>query len=1061
MEEIIQKQKKRFKIFAIGSLALFAIAYIATIAITNPNFFRGEVLNILREKQETTGAGEIFIPKNYLAQPGTVGEIEIKTKEAISINGIQFTLKFNKTQISAREIVTENTPLRSFISDINTETPEGAIVVLANANAVDVAANEAITKIKISINQSVTDGTQIPISITDIKIIKGDLTESIPTTEDGSITIQGDAIQSDEVIIESISPTALKTSESTDLVIKGENFNNAEVFLDSQKLAIRSRSATEIVAIIADGLLPRTYRISVVNADGKTTTVENAIVISEEFSSELRIVKEQSQMIPPQIPNDGRTFGELFVTIEDTQGVDDVDTVNVDLTPINGSPTNLMQLVGNKNSLAIYKLNIVAPRTVSTSDTPYKLPITVRNRSGQIAEEVVEITVSNKVLSSIAPTVIQANASPDEGIAGKKVSFFVEVEDKDGIDDIKSVVLNLIEFGSGFGPVSLKKLDFNTEDTSIPVPSEISEEDLISTPPEEVEDIFSASQDAGFLPITQRQWYVLRDVTLPAEIESKTYNLDLEITDQSDERTTSNIRFKVLSPDEIAKFAPQVITEDSYTTPLAAINDEETPVTLFTTIEHKNPLQSVIVDLGNIGFVVDPQTQTFQAPATNQEVIPNDAFAAQIFDTPEIQQGNISTTSTPQSTCPTNSDIIVCMNITAQIGSQKTIASLPNVVIRKQVSPSSDPYLVKVIATDTQGQVSEGYIPVIVHDGKKFTSDDVAPKVLLATSTTPENIEILFSEPLRPESIVPSGRDFNITFEDDIQIRLPVLAATINASGTIVTLTTAPQEEGRFYAVEVGTAITDAIGIPIVRDGQNKARFVGFIADSIAPRLDFITPLSPTQVELEFHKPLRPSTIELSFLGPDGVDQASIVGTNFTRKGSSNFRIRDAVEGEDLAINAVYFGRDANVIILETETQTANQKYFVNAREIASYSGVFVKKSGLTQFFKGFQKNIADVAQIRNSADFNQDGKVDFGDFTVFATFYGKTVSEIGEGGSVNIEQPQNNQSTTQEQNNTTPGAGAGEIPTITPPDAPLPPNDILQPIEENPTQNTPPSISF
>jgi hypothetical protein len=398
------------------------------------------------------------------------------------------------------------------------------------------------------------------------------------------------------------------------------------------------------------------------------------------------------------------------------------------------------------------------------------------------------------------------------------------------------------------------------------------------------------------------------------------------------------------------------------------------------------------------------------------------------------------------------------MNITAQIGAQKTIASLPDVVIRKQISPSSDPYLVKVITTDTQGQIGEGYIPIIVHDGKKFASDDVAPKVLLATSTTPENIEILFSESLRQETISPDGRDFLVTFEDDIQVRLPVIGATINSSGTIVTLRTAPQEEGRFYAVEVGTAITDSIGIPIVRDGQNKARFVGFIPDTIAPRLDFITPLSPNLVELEFHKPLRPSTIELTFRGPDGVDQANIVGTNFTRKGNANFAIRNASGGPDLGITGVNFGRDANVIILETETQVANTKYFVNAREIASYSGVFVKKSGLTQFFKGFQKSIADAAEVRNSADFNQDGRVDFGDFTVFATFYGKTVEEIGDGAIPNISAPQNQP----QQPNLPegPGAGSGEFPEILPPDAPLPPADILTP----PTVNTPtptPSVSF
>lgn len=1012
MEELKTNQQQKLKKMALIMGGIFILIFGATYLISQPNFFRGEVLQQL--SGGTPGTADLYIPTSYTAAPGQVGEIEIISTKTLSINAMEFTLAYDKAKLEVRELVLAGTPLAAFTESINTNVAQGAKVVLVSAGAVTVNAG-SVLKIKVALPSTIPDATEVPIQIVNPVIYDGNLNETIPTSNAGKITISGSAVSDTGISIQSVSPTVINNNSATTLTINGQNFldsdgnsSSLQVYLnDLNPLTIISATNTQITASVPSGLVPNIpYQLIIENDQSEPVTVNNIVTVVSTSSSQISIVQANTKMVPPQIPNDGVSKASLFVSVKDPNGIDDIisnlggtdpfQAVTANLGPLNQGINVPLPFVGKSGDMAIFKLDITVDSRVATSETPYKIAVTARNRIGQEVTGNIDVLVKRQVLGGIAPKIIQAHASPEEGVSGQAISFYVEVEDQDGTSDISSVILNFVKLGSGLGPLPLVPLELSQGALSLPIPNT------------------STASSSGTSPSTStvaetRKWYGLFDLNIPDEVLPGRYTLDLTVSDSSNQRATSSIRLDVLSPEEVA-FKPIVHAKESYTTPLAAINDEKSPISLYTLIEHKNPLASVIVNLGNVARVHGADTGLL--PTNNPTPPP---FSADVFDAignetalPPVIPNNGSQISPPAETiCPTLSDTIVCMNLTARIGKEKTWASLSDVVIRKHISPSIDPYLVQVIATDIYGNSGEGYMPIIVHDGSNYTSDEMAPTLKLATSTSREHIELVFSEALDPGSVAPSGRDFSISFDDNISIKLPVVGATINAAGTIVTLKTAPQEEARYYSVTVGTGVTDAIGIPIVRGGNSQARFIGFVPSDYPVRLDYVTSTSPQLVELEFYKPIRPSSVELTANRSGGALQAPTLGSNLSRKGSTNFRIQNAETGEDLAITSVSFGSFGNIMVLGTATQKAGQKYFVNVRDIATYSGIYIKTAGITKFFKGFVQPFAQLTDIWNQADFDQNGIVNFADFTIFASLYGKErASEIGVGTDPTISEP-------------------------------------------------------
>ena len=111
--------------------------------------------------------------------------------------------------------------------------------------------------------------------------------------------------------------------------------------------------------------------------------------------------------------------------------------------------------------------------------------------------------------------------------------------------------------------------------------------------------------------------------------------------------------------------------------------------------------------------------------------------------------------------------------------------------------------------------------PAVWQDGDVSLGACVQPVVTGADSSDPTTVTVSFSEPLDP-STVNSGA-FAIS-------GLTVSNAVLDATNSVVTLTTSSQSPGAWYYVQVAGTVTDSIGAPL--GSPNSARFIGFSSEA-------------------------------------------------------------------------------------------------------------------------------------------------------------------------------------------------------------------------------------
>lgn len=409
--------------------------------------------------------------------------------------------------------------------------------------------------------------------------------------------------------------------------------------------------------------------------------------------------------------------------------------------------------------------------------------------------------------------------------------------------------------------------------------------------------------------------------------------------------------------------SPKIVTDKTYTTPTLGINDGKTPLSLYVLIQDKNnDIKSVIADLTKIGQI-GPQSP-----------------------------GNVGQTA--KDTCPTGSNFIVCMEPTVKEGQTGQWFVLSNITISTSVMPSATPYKVDVTVKDEKGNTDKRSVSVFVGDLK--TASTLKP--IAAVSTSKTSIEVLFSKPM---AISTTGKGFTITASSDVNDKLNVTHASMNAAGTVVTLTTADQTIAKKYVLNLSAEIKDAEGKVL---SASKLPFDGFQALKSPPVVNYISSTGVNKVELEFQKNLKLSsiadTITKIYETENTVQKLNVMGIK-------------VISGKKLEI--------------ETANQIPERDYRIDLKDLASYDGT-VSPSSINKGFKGFNLKFLNHAATAQKADFNNDGRVDFADFTIFSSVYGTVY--FGEGENVNDA---SNKSESQ-------AAGATQPPTLTPnPDSLVP----------------------
>jgi hypothetical protein len=631
-------------------------------------------------------------------------------------------------------------------------------------------------------------------------------------------------------------------------------------------------------------------------------------------------VINQVYVSPISVPPDGDTPVMISAQITDIDGADTISSVVADLGSLGVGFISLTPL-DTTSALELVTRYYQSDEFTVPDTTPvgtYNINITASDSTGESDVATLTLTVSTQLTGpSIDPGksyVAPRKSIPNDGATA--FSLHVYITDPDGVGDVTNVTAS---FGAlGLPPATLIK-------------------------------------DSGTNDAAKSAYFSVENLTVPKTSPLGVHDIEITAEDSTGGLANYIIQIDVTYKDLLGD-PPMVLEDKGYTTPKVAINDGQTPITLYVFIrDDDDDLESVVANLSNIGQV-------------GPEVGPS--FT-------QIDGGGAG--GAGGGTCPTGSNVLVCMNPSVKEGIDGQWFILPGVTISTLTMPSSAPYMVDIMATDITGKTTHGSLPVYVNDGESFTNDLLPPEILVAVPTSSTTVEVMFSEEISASSISSNGSEFTITDKDDISKELSVIGATINATGTIVTLSTENQVKDKEYVLSASNEIQDSVGVPLVAGATNRVFFTGFEAKGKVPIVEYVTALDFDLVEIEFRDPIKPSS--LSIMPVTGA-QAPIAGGDF------NITIFESDTLEELPVMGVRFGGFPNVLLIRTAPQKNNQPYRVQIKDVESYDG---KKSdvGISKTFKGYNMRAVQIQAAANLADLDGDGRVDFSDFTIFSSVYG------------------------------------------------------------------------
>jgi hypothetical protein len=850
--------------------------------------------------------------------------------------------------------------------------------------------------------------------------------------------------KTEEVRITGFSPSSVSAGET--ITIQGSGLLSVkEVFIDTLSVSVSSRSSTAISFLVPKTMSSGLHTVKCITNTDTLIIKEDAFSVIQEDQKPVEIIETSAS--PSRVLNNGSMKTRIEVFITASSGLQDITDVNIDLRPIKGSARNRM--IGESqegtfddfNNTRMFSLETVVSPLTQTSETPLSLPVTVTTPQGKSDASAVSLIVTNNIITSTPPEILSASATPSPIMQGDTVNFYVEIKDLDGISTLDTVRLDLTSLGLGprlLSPLQEEKSSLsleNTENTFLPTVSgtlrtqgvftlegivlpkttkkgnytlplrvsdktgssvtssitmsiqqgnapKIDDERSYITPrtrvPNNGTEEFSfttyVSDEDGIDDITQvvldiqkiggttvelslqgekREgqkggFYSVSGLTVAKETGIGTAEIPLYVYDTQGNETDYTFKVEVTAYDTVGK-APQVNTGKSYTSPAVVPADETTKMSLNIFIDtNEFPVTQVIADLQNIGKYTGSSLHDSCEGATNQ---------------------------------------MVCLTPGIKEGDRGQWFTISDIVINKTTKSSTEPYRIRVTATDEKGKMGEGFLPLLVGDGTLPTSLSGYPKMRMAISTDPDTIEVLFSHPI-DKSKLQAGA-FTVVSSLNTRDTLAVTNQVVNAEGTVVTLTTNEQEAGKRYTVIGNTRV---LGIQELQYTDNHAECIGYDKQEIPPQLIRVKPLSSTLLELIFSEGLKPSSI---------------------RSVSRDFEIftRES-QPKTLAISHIEFGEDNNTLRISTEKQIPKQEYTLRIKNILSASGVPVGGKdrttsvssnlyfGIHKIFTGYGALSQDVQTLFEKVDFDKNGVVDFTDFTIFASMYGKNLEEKGESDS-------------------------------------------------------------
>ncbi len=310
---------------------------------------------------------------------------------------------------------------------------------------------------------------------------------------------------------------------------------------------------------------PGAYSLEVraMDEDGNLTKANISLTVSAITQAGSPPAILQLFPTPTTLPADNRTDVFFTVEVEDGDGVDDIETVSVNLSPLRLG-IEFLDLEsdsagGKKGIFTSSKIKI--PTTVSNGS--YDLTVEVEDALANVVRKTLRLTVGRSASGGI-PSFREARFVPAIVRPDEATRLFVEVLDENGADTITVVA----DFTDVRG--SVETLD-----------------SLITFP-------------AGTLAV--QNTFASNDVSIPDDLPQGVYDIPLTALDTSGNVVSGSARLRVERSGADEGQSPHIDSARTFQTPRVFVSDDETTGEIHVLVNDvDDDVLTIIANLGSLG----------------------------------------------------------------------------------------------------------------------------------------------------------------------------------------------------------------------------------------------------------------------------------------------------------------------------------------------------------------------------------------------------------------------------------------------------------------------------
>jgi hypothetical protein len=748
-----------------------------------------------------------------------------------------------------------------------------------------------------------------------------------------------------------------------------------------------------------------------------------------------QIFENKTLFIPENgIVNDGKTPFRVFTFALDPDGYEDIRQVVADLSIFGQNPTALTQ-GEREGDGSHYSITTTVDPLITPGEK--EVTFTVFDFAGNTHQITKKYMVLKRGVVDVNtfPVIENIRINPEQLINNNEDPFTLNVlvNDPNGGETVESVVADLSALGL----------------------------DTISLAPTDVQGL--------------GHWYTLPTLTtIPTHITPGQKTIVISTTDTDGHSVKQSVPIQVIEQKSLLE-----ILRDSYVQPDRAANDGRTPIKVLGLIRFNENsgyrIASVVADLNDLKLgpvkmhpVLEESTNTIPSTlgarnvalkdvwySTDEIILPSGTkqggyeieirardtkgeLANQFVEMYVVDKQGILTAPrlyphysytrpkaafndgiTPVeiwafASDPDGSDDIVSMNIDLrELGGTPANQMNPAFTesdgrwysLKTTIPPSITPgeYEVKLVVTDKVESSDNTTFKVRVIDSTSSSALETAntpPRVLLTQSIARNKVEIVFDRAILQEDINRGGDNFRIAEAQNLDRNIDILEARIGQGGQVITLITDPQTPHMNYALEFVTQnMRDTFGNTLKIENNNSYPFLGFKeAPQLTPSFERIFGTTEN-IDVTFDVPLQFSLFRMAepayhftLTSSDGVNIPLQKVEIMNSKSMRLTPVTDLINGQTYSLSAQYITSHAGKTLLPDVIKAS---FAIGNAGLSSNiaSGIDLNNDGKMNFsdftlFSKLYRTYNNKENAPTSVDLNSDGKVGFNDFTLFAKIY-------------------------------------------------------------------------